>query len=272
MRKITTKIISQIIQDLLIKANYELSPDIERALRRAQKLETKPIAKRILGQILENIRIARREKLPICQDTGLVTVFLEIGQDLHIAGGSLEAAVNQAVRTAYRDLRKSVLDGPLTRKNTKDNTPAIIHTRIVPGNRLKIGVMAKGGGAENASALKMFLPTASKEEIVRFVVDLVKEKGANACPPLIIGIGMGGNFNRSAYLAKLSLRKKIGKSSPLEREILAKINRTGLGPMGLGGRTTALAVHILTEPCHIASLPVAVNLECHAHRYKEAII
>jgi len=272
MREIKTSKITQTIKDLLVKANYELNQDILAAIKKAQRAETSRIAKKILGQIIENARIARKDKLPICQDTGLVTVFLEIGQDVHITGGALESAVDQAVRTAYKDLRKSVLDGPLSRKNTGDNTPAIIHTKIVPGSRIKIGVMPKGGGAENSSALKMFLPTAPKEEIIRFVVDLVKEKGANACPPLIIGIGMGGNFNRSAYLAKLSLRKKIGKSSPLEREILNKVNKTGLGPMGLGGKTTALAVHILTEPCHIASLPVAVNLECHAHRYKEAVI
>ena len=272
MRQIKTSKITQTIKDLLLKANYELNADVLKALRKAYRAETSSIAKKILGQILENVRIARKDKLPICQDTGLVTVFLEIGQDVHITGGSIEASVNQAVRTAYLDLRKSVLDGPLSRKNTGDNTPAIIHTKIIPGNKIKIGVMAKGGGAENSSALKMFLPTASKEDIIKFVVGLVKEKGANACPPLIIGVGMGGNFNRSAYLAKLSLRKKIGKSGPLEREILNKVNQTGLGPMGLGGKTTALAVHILTEPCHIASLPVAVNLECHAHRYKEAVL
>ncbi len=278
MPEIAASKITETVCDLCRQANFELGEDVVDALNHALKIEESEIGRNILRELIKNAEIAKKEKLPICQDTGLVVVFIELGQEARITGGLLDEAVNEGVSRAYRDLRKSVVSDPFIRENTNDNTPAIIHVEIVPGDRIKIGVLPKGGGAENASSQKMFLPTASKEEIINYVVNCVETAGPKACPPLIIGIGIGGNFDYSAYLAKKALTRRVKQNhsnhdiAQLEKQMLEEVNKTGVGPMGLGGRVTALAVHIETHPCHIASLPVAVNMECHAHRYKEATI
>ena len=280
MRKIKTSQISRAVADLSIRANYELSSDVLGALKAALRRETNKNGKDILAQLIENAKIARREKIPICQDTGYAVIFVEIGQNVQIAGGSLEKAINDGVKQGYQKgyLRKSIVKHPLDRQNTKTNTPAHIHLDLVPGNKIKIKLMAKGGGAENCSKTKVFKPTAAPDEIIKFVVETVKAAGASACPPLIIGVGMGGTFDKAVFLAKKSLFRKIGSvardkiAARLEKDLLSTINKTGIGPSGLGGKTTALAVFVETFPCHIASLPVAVNIECHAHRVKEAII
>jgi len=278
MREVNAKKITEAIKKLCLEANYDLSEDVLEALNKALKQEESEIGRNILREIMKNAEIAKKKKLPLCQDTGLAIVFVEIGSEVRIIGGNLQEAVNEGISQGYKNLRKSVVSDPLKRVNTQDNTPAIIHTEIVPGEKIKIGLLPKGGGAENASELKMFLPTASKEEIMDFVVDLINRKGVNACPPLIVGVGMGGSFDSVGYLAKKALIRPMGKHhsraeiADLEREMLKRINATGLGPMGLGGKITALAVHIEVAPCHIASLPVAVNLECHSHRYKETVL
>ena len=278
MPEIAASKIIETVCDLCRQANYELGDDVVDALNHALKIEESEIGRNILRELIKNAEIAKKEKLPICQDTGLVVVFIELGQEARITGGLLDEAVNEGVSRAYRDLRKSVVSDPFIRENTNDNTPAIIHVEIVPGDRIKIGVLPKGGGAENASSQKMFLPTASKEEIINYVVNCVETAGPKACPPLIIGIGIGGNFDYSAYLAKKALTRRVKQNhsnhdiAQLEKQMLEEVNKTGVGPMGLGGRVTALAVHIEIHPCHIASLPVAVNIECHAHRYKETTI
>ncbi|KAF0134840.1 MAG: fumarate hydratase subunit alpha [Candidatus Saganbacteria bacterium] len=245
-------------------------------LRGALKNEESKTGKEIITQIIGNAEIAQKEKLPLCQDTGIAVVFIEIGQEAIIVGGEIKEAVNEGVSQGYKNLRKSVVLNPIDRINTKDNTPAIIHEEIVDGYNIKIGILPKGGGAENMSAIKMFLPTAKKEDLIKFIVETVVSNGAKACPPLILGIGIGGTFDYAAYLAKKALTRKIGAKNKdtveLEKEILSQVNKTGLGPMGLGGRVTALAVHIETHPCHITSLPVAINFECHAHRYQEIIL
>ena len=278
MPEIAASKITETVCDLCRQANFELGEDVVDALNHALKIEESEIGRNILRELIKNAEIAKKEKLPICQDTGLVVVFIELGQEARITGGLLDEAVNEGVSRAYRDLRKSVVSDPFIRENTNDNTPAIIHVEIVPGDRIKIGVLPKGGGAENASSQKMFLPTASKEEIINYVVNCVETAGPKACPPLIIGIGIGGNFDYSAYLAKKALTRRVKQNhsnhdiAQLEKQMLEEVNKTGVGPMGLGGRVTALAVHIEIHPCHIASLPVAVNIECHAHRYKETTI
>jgi len=278
MREMSADKIAEAVKNLCIEASYNLGEDVEEALNRALAAEESDTGREIIRELLKNAEIARKDKLPICQDTGIVVVFLEIGQDVNITGGDIHGAINEGVIEGYKNLRKSVVSDPFVRKNTGDNTPAIIHMNIVPGDKLKIGILPKGGGAENASSLKMFLPTAKKEDIVKYVVDCVSTSGPKACPPLIIGVGIGGSFDHCAYLAKKALTRKVNRnhSNPeiaeLEREMLKEVNKTGVGPMGLGGRVTALAVHVEVFPCHIASLPVAVNFECHAHRYKEAVL
>jgi len=278
MREIAALKITEAILSLCQDVNYNLSEDVLEALNRALAMEESDLGREIIREILKNAEIARKEKLPICQDTGLIIVFLEIGQDALITNGDLTEAVNEGVSRAYKNLRKSVVSDPLIRKNTNDNTPAIIHVNIVPGDKIKIGILPKGGGGENASSLKMFLPTAGKEEIIRYVVDCVKTSGPKSCPPIIVGVGIGGSFDYAPYLAKKSLTRKVAQHNSshdiakLEKEMLIEINKTGIGPMGLGGKVTALAVHIETYPCHIGSLPVAINFECHAHRYKEMMI
>lgn len=278
MREIAALKITEAVKNLCQEANYNLAEDVLEAINQALAEEESPPGREILREIIKNAEIARKEKLPICQDTGLAIVFLEIGQEVQVTGGDLHEAINQGVSEGFANLRKSVVLSPLKRVNTNDNTPAIIHMETAPGDKIKIGVLVKGGGGENASSLKMFLPTASSEDIIKYVAEVVEKAGPQSCPPVIVGVGMGGSFDYVAYLAKKALTRPVARHhsqsdiAKLEKEMLKKINETGVGPMGLGGRITALAVHIETYPCHIASLPVAVNLECHAHRYKEIVL
>jgi len=280
MREIVAKKITEVVKKLCIEANTNLSEDVLDALNKALSKEKSPTGREIIRQLIKNSQISWRDKLPLCQDTGFAIVFVEVGQDVQIIKGSLKAAINEGVSQGYTDgyLRKSTVKDPLCRKNTKDNTPAIIHTEIVPGENIKIMVLCKGGGAENCSAIKMFKPAESKEEIDAFILETVESAGANACPPMIVGIGMGGTFDYAPILAKKALLRSVGmhssnhETSQWEKSLLEKINKLGIGPMGLGGTTTALAVAIERHPCHISSLPVAVNIECHAHRYKHAQI
>lgn len=280
MREISVKKIAEAVKDLCIEANTDLSEDVEAALNKALKDETSPGGREIIRQIIQNAEIARKEKLPLCQDTGTAVVFIELGQDVRLIDGTLEETVNEGVSLGYKKgyLRKSITADPLKRKNTGDNTPAVIHTSIVPGDKIKIGLLCKGGGAENKSAVKMFKPTSSEQEIEEFVLETIKNAGPDACPPLIVGVGIGGNFDSVTLLAKKALLRPVGRHhsaadiAKMEKELFAKANKLGIGPMGLGGRTTVLAVNIEKRPCHISSLPVAVNIECHAHRYKTATI
>lgn len=254
--------------------------DVIAALKKAERIEESPTGKEIIRQILENSRIAKEERVPLCQDTGFCVVFLELGQNINISGGDLYQAVNEGVRQGYKEgfLRKSIVEDPLRRNNTGDNTPAVIHTEIVPGDKLRITVAPKGCGSENMSEIKMLTPGDGIEGVENFVVDRVDRSGGNPCPPVIVGVGIGGTFEKSALLAKKALLRTIGLRNPdsfyadLEKRLLEKINNLGLGPMGLGGRVTALDVFIETYPCHIAALPVAVNIQCHAARHKEAVI
>lgn len=279
VRKISCKVISETVKRLFIEANTELGKDVLSAVRRARKTETSEMARHALKQIEENAGIALKRKAPLCQDTGLAVVIAEVGQDVRVTGGDFNGAVQEGVRQAYGDgfFRKSVCD-PLTRKNTGDNTPAVIHTEIVPGDRIRITVMPKGGGSENSSSLHMLLPTAGTEGIRKAVLGSVEKAGPNPCPPVIVGVGIGGSMDRASILAKKALLRPLGgkqreaRLAKLEREIFKDINRLGIGPQGYGGKTTALAVHVLMEPCHIASLPVAVNIQCHAARNKSAVL
>jgi len=279
MREIDVKRITEKVRDLCIEANTDLGEDMFEAFDRAIAEEESPLGIEILKELKENARIAKAEKVPICQDTGFAVIFIELGQEVHLVGGDLTEAIFEGVRRGYRDgyLRKSICH-PFTRANTGDNTPAVIHTEIVPGERVKIVVAPKGGGSENMSRVTMLTPSEGIEGIKRFVVQRVKESGPNPCPPTIVGVGVGGNFEQSALLAKKSLLRPLGSKNPdpeldhLESEILTEINRLGIGPQGLGGRTTSLAVHILMMPCHIASFPLAVNIQCHVQRHKDVIM
>jgi len=279
MREIDVKLITEKVRDLCMEANTDLGEDVLQAFDRSIKNEESPLGIEILKELKENARIAREEKVAICQDTGFAVVFIEMGQEVHLVGGGLREAVFEGVRQGYRDgyLRKSICH-PFTRANTGDNTPAIIHTEIVSGERVRITVAPKGGGSENMSRVVMLTPADGVEGIKRFVIERVRESGSNPCPPTIVGIGIGGTFEQTALLAKKSLLRPLGTKNPdleldrLESEILEGINRLGIGPQGLGGRTTSLAVHILMMPCHIASFPLAVNIQCHVHRHKEAVI
>ena len=280
MRELAAKKIIETVRDLCIFANTNLPEDVLAALGHALKNEESPLGRDILGQIIKNAAIAREKKMAICQDTGLAVVFVELGAEVHLTDGSLAEAINEGVSRGYHEgfLRKSVVADPLLRENTGDNTPAIIHTEVVPGDKIKIQLMCKGGGAENRSAVKMFKPTSSKEEIENFILTTIEQAGPNACPPMIVGVGIGGNFETAPLLAKKALLRPLNKlhSAPdtakWERSLLEKANKLGIGPMGLGGTTTVLAVQIEKRPCHISSLPVAVNIECHAHRCQEVII
>lgn len=277
MRELPSKKITAAVEKLCIEANTCLSEDVLEAINQALSREESPVGREILRQIIKNAEISGKEKLPLCQDTGIAVVFAEIGQEVRITDGLLEEAVNEGVSRGYKlgFLRKSMAKDPLLRENTGDNTPAIIHTEIVPGEKIKLGVLSKGGGAENRSAIRMFKPTTPRDEIEKFIIETVEKAGPDACPPLIVGVGIGANFDGAALIAKKSLLRPVGKhnSAPetakWEKEILKKVNRLGIGPMGLGGTTTALAVNIEKRPCHISSLPVAVNIECHSHRYQE---
>jgi fumarate hydratase subunit alpha len=281
MRDIDSKKIIETVSNLFQDACLYLPKDVLAALKEAREKEESPAARDVLAQIIENTEIAGKEKIPLCQDTGAAVVLLELGQDVHITGGDLYAAVNEGVRQGYEKgyLRKSMVNQPFSaRVNTKDNTPAIIHTDIVPGDRLKISVMPKGGGSENCSRLTVMLPAKGRRGIIDFVVNLVDESGSNPCPPVIIGLGIGGTTDKAMALAKKALFRGVGEPNPdhevaeLEKEILRHVNNLGLGPMGYGGRTTALAVHIETFPAHIASLPVAVNIQCWCARRNEATL
>jgi len=280
MKEIKTADIIATVARLAVEANQLLGEDVVRAFEEGRESERSPAGRDIFSQLLENARLAREDSVPMCQDTGLAVVFLEVGQEVHV-DGYLEEAVQEGIRRGYADgyLRKSVVSPPIApRKNTGDNTPAIIHTRIVPGSGLRITVAPKGGGSENMSALKMLKPADGWEGVRSFVLETVKSAGPNPCPPLVVGVGLGGNFEHSAFLAKKALLRKVGarNSDPdvaaLEDELTERINRLGIGPAGFGGDVTALGVHVETHPCHIASLPVAVNINCHAHRHREAIL
>ncbi|MEW6448049.1 MAG: fumarate hydratase [Bacillota bacterium] len=277
MRTVRAEEIAAAVARLCREANVALGADILGALEEALKREESPQGRDVLEKLLSNAALAREEGLPLCQDTGVAVVFLEVGQEICIAG-DLEAAVNAGVRLGYTEgyLRNSMMRHPLDRVNTGDNTPAVIHTRIVPGDRLKITVAPKGAGSENMSALRMLKPADGVEGVKRFVLEVVEKAGPNACPPLVVGVGIGGTMEKAALLAKEALLRPVGSRSQdplaaaLEAELLAEINRSGIGPLGLGGRVTALAVHVEVYPCHIASLPVAVNLNCHAARHRSA--
>ena len=278
MREIHVDQIIKTVRQMCIDANCNLNQDVEKALQCGLKHETNPIAKSMLTDILANADIARKEQMPICQDTGMVIVFVEIGQDVHIVGGDFEEAINQGVKNGYINglLRKSIVNDPLNRVNTQDNTPAIIHTKIVKGDSLKLTVAPKGFGSENMSQIKMLNPSANKEDIIKNVLDIIKTAGANACPPMIIGIGIGGDFEYCAYLAKKALcRDELHNQneyySCLEDELLTEINNLNIGPQGFGGNTTALKVNIEYYPTHIAGLPIAVNIGCHVTRHKTYI-
>ncbi|MFH0887488.1 MAG: fumarate hydratase [bacterium] len=278
MRKINVKKIEDAIAKACEEANYSLSPDVLTALKRSIKMEKTSIGRDTLKALIENAKIAKCENIPICQDTGTAVIFISVGQEVHLIGGDLNRAIQRGVRKGYRFLRKSLVRSPLTRENTKDNTPAIIHTEIVPGSKVHIIVSPKGAGSENQSALKMFKPSDDIRIIKDFIIGQVKKAGASACPPMIIGVGIGGNFEEAPLLAKKALLRYTGTSNKnkkiaaLEKEILKEINKTNIGPSGFGGKVTALAVNIADFPCHIASLPVAVNIGCHANRHKEIVI
>jgi fumarate hydratase subunit alpha len=287
MRTIAFETISDAVERLCIDCAYELPSDVIAALDAAMRHERNPRAGEILTQLLENARIAREDRIPLCQDTGLAVVFVELGTEVIVAppkdqsGATLIDAIQSGVAAGYDKglLRKSVVAEPLKeRRNTGANTPAIVHLSIVPGDRLTISLMAKGGGCENKSAFKVFKPTQSREEVIDWIVDVVAQAGADACPPFVVGVGLGGNFEMSCLLAKKALLRNIGASNrepfyaDMERTLLAKVNALGVGPQGLGGDTTALAVQIETAACHIASLPAAVNIECHSHRHKSVIL
>jgi len=281
MRDIDSKEVTKIVSQLFQEACHELPDDVLTALKQAREAEESPAGREALDRILENAETSNKERTPLCQDTGAAVVLLELGQEVHITGGDLYTAVDEGVRQGYSEgyLRKSMVNQPYSaRVNTKDNTPAIIYTDIVPGDKLKITAMPKGGGAENMSRLAMLSPAHGRQGVIDFVVNAVDEAGSNPCPPIILGVGIGGTVEKTVMLAKRALIRKVGKPNPdaevaqLEKEILQRINNLGIGPMGYGGRTTALAVHVEVFPSHIASMPVAVNIQCHSARHKEATI
>ena len=280
MREIDVKTVTDEVSKLCIDANLILSEEMQSAIADAERAEDCPLAKEILGQLKENMDIAKEDRIPICQDTGMAVFFIELGQDVHIVGGSLSEAINEGVRRGYTEgyLRKSVVGDPLIRENTKDNTPAIIHYDIVPGDSLKITITPKGFGSENMSRLVMLKPADGVEGVKQVVLDTVKSAGPNACPPFVIGVGIGGDFEMVAKLSKKALTREPGSHNPiehiaaLEKELLSEINSFGIGPAGLGGKTTALAVNIETYATHIAGLPVAVNMCCHVDRHKTVVL
>jgi fumarate hydratase subunit alpha len=280
LREISCHVVSETVRDLFIEVNYNLGEDVLDALKHAADTEDSELGRYALERIIENAEIAGRESLPLCQDTGLAVVFVEVGQDVHVVDGDLYEAIESGVREAYSDgfLRKSVCD-PLSRENTSDNTPAVIHAEIVMGDKIRIVAMPKGGGSENVSSSIVLLPADGIEGIKKHVVDMVAKAGPNPCPPVIVGVGIGGSLEMSALLSKKALLRPVGdpntgddRLSTMESEILREVNALGTGPQGYGGRTTALAVHIEMMPCHIASLPVSVNIQCHVARHGEAII
>ena len=280
MKTINVNEIIKTVKELSIEANYYLPNDVKEAIEKAEKNEKWPIANNILNKILENSQIASAEKMPICQDTGMACVFVDIGQDVHITGGSLEEAINEGVRQGYAEgfLRKSVVKDPIHRVNTNDNTPALIYYNMVPGDKVKITVAPKGFGSENMSRIAMLKPSDGLEGVKNFVLETVRMAGPNPCPPIVIGIGIGGSFDKAAYLAKKALIRPVNENNTdefygnLEKDLLEEVNKIGIGPQGFGGKTTALALNIETYPTHIAGLPVAVNINCHATRHKERVL
>jgi fumarate hydratase subunit alpha len=281
VREIDSREVTRAVAQLFYEANFYLPDDVLAAIKKARDGEESPVARDVLDIILKNSDIAARERIPLCQDCGVAVVFLELGQEVHIAGGDLYQAVNDGVRKAYAEgyLRKSMAKQPFSaRVNTGDNTPAVIYTDIVPGDKLKIVAVPKGGGAENMSRLGMLMPADGREGIIDFVVKTVDEAGSNPCPPVVVGVGIGGTAEKTLLLAKKALLRRIGEHNPdaefaaLEKELLERINGLGIGPMGYGGRTTALAVNVEVFPTHIASMPVAVNLTCHSSRHKELVL
>ena len=275
IRTIRVEEITKNIKEMCIEANHFLSPDMAEAMKQAQQNEKSPLGKQILGQLQENLEIAAQDMIPICQDTGMAVVFLEIGQEVHFEGGSLEEAVNEGVRQGYVEgyLRKSVVGDPIIRENTKDNTPAVIHYNIVPGDKVKIKVAPKGFGSENMSRVFMLKPADGIEGVKNAILTAVQDAGPNACPPMVVGVGIGGTFEKCALMAKDALTREVGTHSDiqwvkdLEEEMLETINKLGIGPGGLGGTTTALAVNVNTYPTHIAGLPVGINICCHVNRH-----
>lgn len=280
MREVDVKDIVKTVKELCIKANKVLPEDLTACIKCGYEQEKKELPKSIMGDLLQNLDCAKELDIPICQDTGMAIVFAEIGQDVHLVGGDFEDAVNEGVRQGYTEglLRKSVVSDPLERVNTNDNTPSVLHTRIVPGDRVSITVAPKGFGSENMSRIKMFTPSATREDIEDFVVETVKIAGGNPCPPIVLGVGIGGSFEQCAYLAKKALCRSVSERNTkelyaqMETRLLDKINKTNIGPQGFGGETTALAVNIETAPTHIAGLPVAVNVGCHVTRHASAVV
>ena len=280
MRQINTEQITDIVEKLCIDANYNLEDDLITSLRSALEKEESPLGKEVITQLLENAEIGRNEQVPVCQDTGFAIVFIEIGQEVALVGNNLREVINEGIRRGYKNglLRNSIVKNPIDRIDTGDNTPAVIHTDIVPGNKIKIIFDAKGGGCENMSRSAMLTPAQGRDGVIDFVIETVSAAGANPCPPIIVGVGLGGTFDYSTLLAKKAILRPVGSNNKdktiasLETELLEKINKLGIGPQGLGGRITALAVQVEVFPCHIASLPVAVNIECHSHRTKTVVI
>jgi len=281
MKEISSKKVTEAVARLFQEANFDLGEDVLDSLKRAKDNEESPLGRQVLEQILENAAIAKDERIPLCQDCGTAVVFLELGQDVHIAGGELKPAVEEGVHQGYDQgyLRKSMVSQPFSaRVNTKDNTPAVIHTEIVGGDSLRITVLPKGGGSENMSRLVVLKPAQGRQGVIDFVVKAVEEAGSNPCPPVIVGVGIGGTSDKAMTLAKKALLRPVGEPNPdpevanLEKEILERVNGSGIGPQGFGGNTTSLAVHAEVFPAHIASLPVAVNLQCHSARHKEAVL
>ncbi len=280
MRTIETSQITEAVAKLCMEANYYLPEDVYAFISQYKETEPSPVGKDILEEILKNADIAKKEHLPICQDTGMAIFFVELGQDVHIKGGTLYEAIDEGVRCGYRDgyLRKSIVKDPLRRENTGDNTPAVVHLTLVPGTDLKITIAPKGFGSENMSRLAMLKPSDGREGVVDFIVKAAIEAGPNPCPPIVLGIGIGGNMEKAALMAKHALTRPLGESHPdpyyaeMESEILDRVNKSGIGPQGLGGRTTAIGVNIETYPTHIAGLPVAVNISCHVTRHKTITI
>jgi fumarate hydratase subunit alpha len=280
MREIHVSAIADAVKKLCMEANVSLEPDVLRAFDRALGTERSPAGRQVLQILKDNAELARTRRIPYCQDTGMVVCFVELGQDVHVTGGGLEDAINEGVGHGYTEgyLRASIVRSPFDRVNTGDNTPAVIHVEVAPGATLKIMIMAKGGGCENRSKYTMLTPAAGLPAVKDFIIECVKTAGPDACPPLILGVGIGGTFEKSAILSKKALFRGLGSPNPdatldaLEHELLERANRLGIGPQGYGGDTTSLGIHILSYPCHITSLPVAVTIECHAHRHKEVTL
>lgn len=280
MREIHVSAVTDAVKKLCMEANWSLEPDMLRAFDRALATERSPAGKQVLQILQDNARLAASKRIPYCQDTGFAVCFVELGQDVHVAGGGLYEAINEGVRQGYTEgyLRASIVRSPFDRVNTGDNTPAVIHVDVVPGATLKLMLMAKGGGCENRSRYKMLTPAEGLPGVKDFVIECVRTAGPDACPPLVLGVGVGGTFEKAAVLSKQALFREVGSpnadpvAGALEQELLERANRLGIGPQGYGGDTTAFAIHILTYPCHITSLPVAVTIECHAHRHKEATL